>query len=84
MTLPRWAALLCIATLSSAVGAQQYPAKSVRMNVGFPPGMQNLLEEDGNNLPRAGPTFLSWRATLVKQRGSARDGTPHAGRERWR
>ena len=38
MNYARWPALLLVAMMSAAAGAQQYPAKTVRLIVGFPPG----------------------------------------------
>lgn len=38
MTRINWSAFLLAALMSAAAGAQQYPAKTVRLIVGFPPG----------------------------------------------
>ncbi|HEV2009061.1 MAG TPA: tripartite tricarboxylate transporter substrate binding protein [Burkholderiales bacterium] len=38
MTFTRWLALLIIALAASTAGAQQYPARTIRLVVGFPPG----------------------------------------------
>src|SRR4030095_9226408 len=38
MTRINWTAFLLAALMSGAAGAQQYPAKTVRLIVGFPPG----------------------------------------------
>lgn len=38
MTLTHWAAMILTALLPASAGAQQYPAKVIRVIVGFPPG----------------------------------------------
>src|SRR5688572_24330421 len=38
MTCVKWPALLLAVMMSAAAGAQQYPARTVRLVVGFPPG----------------------------------------------
>ena len=72
MTFTKWLALLIAALTASMAAAQQYPARSIRLVVGFPPGAGTdtialTVEPEGGVPSPTGPVVVAGQLAAALQ-----------------